>query len=383
MKTSDLRIALFSGNYNYVRDGANQALNLLVDYLLRQGAKVRVYAPTTDTPAFEPTGDLISVPSIAIPGRDEYRIATGMPLAIRYDLKDFAPNMVHIAAPDILGHRAIAFAEEHDLARIASVHTRFETYPRYYGLAFLEPAVEALLQRLYQRCDALVAPSQSMADILTAEGMNDDITLWQRGVDADNFNPKRRDNGWRRGLGIADDEIAIGFLGRLVMEKGLDVFCDTIAELKRRGVPHRVLVIGDGPAGDWFRDNCPEAVFAGFQGGRDLGRAVAAMDIFFNPSETETFGNVTLEAMACGVAVVGADATGTNSLVKDGVTGRLVSPRDVSGYADAIEHYVRDAKARNAAGKAGHKASLAYSWDAINQAVVDTYLRVLARRGVN
>ena len=99
---------------------------------------------------------------------------------------------------------------------------------------------------------------------------------------------------------IADDEFAIGFLGRLVLEKGLDIFAEVCRVLRERDVPHRVLVIGDGPARDWFAERVPEAAFAGFQRGDDLGRAVASMDVLFNPSITETFGNVTLEAMACG-----------------------------------------------------------------------------------
>src|SRR5436190_5618011 len=104
VQASDLRIALFSGNYNYVRDGANQALNRLVGYLLRQGASVRVYAPTIDTPAFPPTGDLVSVPSAAIPGRPEYRLGLGVPIRVRRDLLSFNPNVVHVSVPDIVGH---------------------------------------------------------------------------------------------------------------------------------------------------------------------------------------------------------------------------------------------------------------------------------------
>jgi glycosyltransferase involved in cell wall biosynthesis len=103
---------------------------------------------------------------------------------------------------------------------------------------------------------------------------------------------------WRRSLGLEDDDVAIVFLGRLVMEKGLDVFADTIIELRKRQGPHKVLVIGDGPAKDWFKQALPGGIFAGFQTGADLGRALASGDIFFNPSITETFGNVTLEAMA-------------------------------------------------------------------------------------
>src|SRR3546814_6292414 len=119
----------------------------------------------------------------------------------------------------------------------------------------------------------------------------------------------RRDAIWRRELGIDDDTPVIGFLGRLVMEKGLDVFADTIDALRRRGVPHEVVVIGEGPAGDWFESRLPRARFVGFQGGEALARALASCDMLFNPSVTETFGNVTLEAMACGLPVVAARAT--------------------------------------------------------------------------
>jgi glycosyltransferase involved in cell wall biosynthesis len=383
MKVTDLRIALFSGNYNYTRDGANQALNRLVGYLLRQGAAVRIYSPTVDKPAFPATGDVVDVPAVPMPfGRGEYRFAMGLPAKVRADLKAFAPNMVHVSAPELLGHRAVTYARRHHLPVVASVHTRFETYPRYYNLGFMEPLVEKGLKRFYNRCDAIVAPSRSMADLLAEQGMNPHIGIWSRGVDQQVFRPEARDLTWRRDLGIADDEVAIGFLGRLVLEKGLDVFGEAMQALTARGVPHRVLVIGDGPARDTFAEQVPEAVFAGFQTGADLGRAVASMDIFLNPSVTETFGNVTLEAMACGVSVVAADATGSASLVNDGVTGKLVPPRDIAAYADALTLYATDDAARRAAGQAGHDAAKAFGWDAINQKVVDTYLEVIARRSM-
>ena len=192
----------------------------------------------------------------------------------------------------------MTLARRWDLPVVASVHTRFETYPRYYGMAFLEPVVLAILRRFYRRCDAIFAPSDSMAQLLRDQRMNYDVGIWTRGIDREIFNPGRRDLAWRRALGIDDDVPVIGFVGRLVMEKGLDVFSDTIDRLTRRQVRHKVLVVGDGPARDWFEKRLPDAIFAGFQGGPDLGRAVASMDMLFNPSVTETFGNVTLEAMA-------------------------------------------------------------------------------------
>jgi glycosyltransferase involved in cell wall biosynthesis len=377
MDLSELRVAIFSGNYNYVRDGANQALNRLADYLLRQGAAVRVYSPTVKEPAFEPKGDLVHIPWFPIPGRPEYKIGYAIPPRVTRDLRAFRPNILHVSSPEILGHRAVTLAHKWDLPVVASVHTRFETYPRYYGLAFLEPAVLATLRRFYRRCDAIFAPSDSMAQLLRDQRMNYDVGIWTRGIDREIFNPDRRDLAWRRSLGIEDDMPVIGFVGRLVMEKGLDVFSETIDRLRRRQVRHKVLVVGKGPARDWFEKRLPDAVFAGYQCGEDLGRAVASMDMLLNPSVTETFGNVTLEAMAAGLPVIAAVATGSESLVIDGVTGRLIRPGAIDLFCDALAYYCTDEAARKAAGEAGYQASQRYGWDAVNHELAEAYLRVI------
>lgn len=382
METRDLRIALFSGNYNYTRDGANQALNRLVGSLLDMGAAVRVYSPVVDTPDFEPTGDLVGVPNIPMPvkGRGEYRLPTGLGGRVRRDLERFAPNVVHLSSPDPAGHAALKWAQDHDVPVLGSVHTRFETYPRYYNMAFLEPLLVRLLRRFYNRCDALVAPSRSMIDELLAMKMHDDVGLWSRGVDRTIFASSRRNPEWRRALGLADDDVAVVFLGRLVMEKGLDIFAETIVQLRKRAVPHRVLVIGDGPARGWFEEALPGGIFAGFKTGAALGEALASGDVFFNPSVTETFGNVTLEAMASGLPVVAAGATGASSLVVEGETGRLVPPGNAAAYAEAIAPYCTDAALRAAHGAAGEAWARQYSWDAINRAVADTYIRLVEDR---
>ncbi len=383
MQTADLRIALFSGNYNYVRDGANQALNRLADYLLRQGAQVRVYAPVVAQPAFAPTGDLVNVSSLPIPGRGEYRVPLRLGGEARRDLAAFAPNVVHLSSPDPTAHAALKWARRRSIPVLASVHTRFETYLRYYNMAWGEPLIEAILRRFYRRCDALVAPSESMAQVLRDARMNYDISIWSRGVDRDTFNPGRRSLEWRRSLGIDDDVVAVGFLGRLVMEKGLDVFSDTVDELKRRGVAHRVLIIGEGPARGWLEARIPDAIFAGFQQGTDLGRAVASMDVLFNPSVTETFGNVTLEAMACGLPVVAAEATGSQSLVNDRASGRLIRPGAVHQFAEALREYVQQPELRALHGATGEARAHDFSWDAINQTVADTYLRLIRLKGTS
>lgn len=379
MQPEELRIALFSGNYNYVRDGANQALNRLVGYLLRQGCTVRIYSPVVAKPAFPATGEVVNVPSFAIPRRQEYRIPRKLKGAARDDLEAFAPNLIHLSSPDIVAHRALTWARQRRIPAVASVHTRFETYLQYYGLQWAEPMVRGILRRFYQRCDAIVAPAESTAAVLRAQRMNRDISIWSRGVDRDQFNPGRRDMGWRRAQGVADDELLVLFLGRIVAEKGLDMFAAAIAELRRRGVAHKVLVVGKGPAREAFERDLGDAIFTGQLTGDGLARAVASGDVLLNPSVTEAFGNVTLEAMACALPVVAASASGTTNLVRDGESGVLVPPNGADSYADALEAYARDAELRRRHGSAGLAFAETMDWDRINDAVLKLYLRVAGK----
>lgn len=377
MHSQKLRIALFSGNYNYVKDGANQALNRLVGYLLRQGVEVRIYSPTTDTPAFAPTGDLVSVPSFPFPMRGEYRVGWKLTPALIADIDAFAPDIIHLSSPDILGHSALSYAEARGIPAVSSVHTRFDTYFQYYRMGWLTRWIENTMRRFYQRCTEIYAPSASMVDVLRAQNMSDAIHVWSRGVDHEIFHPARRDMAWRRSLGIADDRFLIAFVGRLVLEKGLDILAQTAEHLRRRGVAHQFLIVGDGPARAFIETHVPDAVLAGFMKGADLARAYASADAMFNPSSTETFGNVTLEAMACGLPVVAAAATGSLSLVEEGRSGYFAPINDAQASAEALARYAQDRALAQAHGIHGHHLSQNYEWDAINQTVLDRYLAIL------
>jgi glycosyltransferase involved in cell wall biosynthesis len=280
----------------------------------------------------------------------------------------------------VVGHRAVTWARKRKIAVVASVHTRFETYLDYYHLAWLEPLVRAALRRFYHRCEIVLAPAPSTAMILRAQRMNRDIAIWTRGIDRDQFNPERRDMAWRRAQGIGDDEMVIAFLGRIVMEKGLDVFADAIHAFATFGLNYRVLVIGDGPARPWFEEQLPDAIFLGQQTGDDLARALASTDVLLNPSITEAFGNVTLEAMACGLPVIAAEATGATNLVRQRITGSLVDGTDPDEFAEALAAYARDPKLRRRHGKAGLEAAKKMDWDSINSTVIRAYKHAIVKR---
>lgn len=375
-----LRVALFSGNYNYVMDGPVRALNRLVAYLEARGHEAVVFAPTTGTPALKHAGELFVVPSVPLPGsRSEYRLALGLAPRARKRLDDFAPTIVHLAAPDWLGLDALNYARRRGVPAVASFHTRFDTYPRYYGMAWLEPRVTDYLRYFYGRCERLYAPSPSMADALKRDRIGRDIRLWARGVDQDLFNPARRDMAFRRANGVADDDVLVAWVGRIVLEKGVDVFAEAVKLSAATDRRIRALVVGDGPERARFAALLPDAVFAGYLEGTDLARAYASADIFLNPSVTETFGNVTLEAMASGAPSICAAASGSTSLVDDGKTGVLVkNARDAAEFAAAVQSLAANDAQRLRMGAAARAKSASYDWEAILDRLVTDYQAVVA-----
>jgi phosphatidylinositol alpha 1,6-mannosyltransferase len=373
----ELRVALFTGNYNYIKDGVALTLNRLVAFLERRGIPVLVFAPVAAKPAIESVGELVPVPSFAIPTRSEYRIALGLPAKARQRLAAFRPTLFHIAVPDILGTQALNLAEHWGVPVVASYHTRYDTYLRFYGLGMFEALGRAHMRRFYNRVRRVYPPSESMAEIIRSEGQSQHVEVWARGVDSELFSPVKRDMAWRRSLGLGDDEVAIAFAGRLVKEKNTAIYARVMAKLLARGLKLRPLIIGDGPEMAAMRAALPTGIFPGFLHGDALARAYASSDIFFFPSESETFGNVTLEAMASGLPAVNAVSSGSNSLVAEGVTGFLVSARDEDGLAERLALLATDDALRRRMSEASRTRALSYSWDAVLNGLLESYRAVL------
>ncbi len=360
------RVALFAGAYNHIADGVSLTLNRLVDYLERQGVTVRIFAPTVDDPAIENhAGTLIPVPSVPLPGRSEYRLSFGLSPSARQALEAFEPTLYHIATPDLLGRHALRCAKATDTPIVASYHTHFSSYLKYYHLDLLERPVWSYLRSFYNQCEQIYVPTAAIAEVLRSHGITDGLRLWRRGVDTNRFSPTRRSDAWRHAHGIGDDEVVVTFVSRLVREKGLDVYADVIERLERQNVPHHSLVVGDGPAREDLEDRLPNTTFTGFLEGDTLARAYASSDVFLFPSDTETFGNVTLEAMASGLPTICADAAGSRDLVKDGITGRLCPPGNVDAFAEAARTLIIDASLRDRMGNAAHKRAQDFTWPAV------------------
>ena len=370
-----LRVALVTSSYNFIADGVALTLNRLVGYLLAQGVEVQVFAPTADTPAFAHQGEIVPVPSLPLPARPEYRLALGMAGDVKRQLLDFAPDIIHIAVPDLLGRAALKLAQRHGIPAVATYHTRYETYLKHYWyLAGLEGWLKRYLRDFYGACREVYVPSESTRAALLADGLRDNLKPWPRGIDTARFTPDRRSAAWRAQLGIGADEIVVLHVSRLVREKRLDTLT---AALKQ--VPHRIVIVGDGPDRVFAEQQLPKAIFLGFQGGDDLANAYAASDIFIFPSDSESFGNVTLEAMASGLPSVCADATGSRSLVVAGETGFLLAAEDAAGFAGAVNRLAGDQALRKRMGDAGRARALTFSWEETLGRMLGYYRAVLGQ----
>lgn len=292
----------------------------------------------------------------------------------------FNPHLIHVASPDPLGKQAIKFAKKYDIPVVASYHTHFSSYLDYYKLGIFKGLLWRFLRRFYSQCEQVYVPSQSMIDVLRSHDIDGNLFLWERGVEMSLFNPERRSMQWRRNLGIADDEVVVTFISRLVWEKGLSVFVDVINGLKARGIAHRSVIVGDGPARAELEDQLSDTLFLGHQKGEALATAYASSDIFFFPSETETFGNVTLEAMASGLPAVCANATGSRSLIRDGVTGFLAEPRNAASFLEPVSRLIQDKELRIGMGQLALKRAKQYDWPVILQRINGYYDELLREK---
>jgi len=357
-------VALFTGNYNLVADGVSYTLHRLVEYLQTRGVEVIILSPYSPDPSLQGPGTLVPVRSLEIPGRSEYRVALWPSPRARRRLRRFDPELIHVATPDLLGTSALRFGRRWDLPVVATYHTHFPRYLQYYHLGWLEGLLNRYLRWFYRQCDVVCAPTDPIRDALAGIGIDGPLRIWGRGVDTDRFHPRWRSADWRSGWEIGPDEIVIVFVGRLVREKGPEVFADVIEALRKQGRPVRGLIVGEGPLRPYLERRLPETIFTGHLEGEALSGAYASSDIFLFPSDSEAFGNVIVEAMASGLAIVAADQSGSSAHLEHGRTGLLAPPRDADAFVRHTIRLLEEPSQRRRLGRAARKqAEESYDWE--------------------
>lgn len=374
-----LRVAYFTESLLPHVDGVSLTLARLFATLEREGVDFRVYSP------FEP-GDAVSwgdrvrgVRYAHVPRRPEYRVSLPPPRGAAAELAAWRPDLVHVVSPTPMAIWAQRWARRAGVPAVASFHTHFVSYFRYYGAPRAERGGWAALRWFYRRCARVYAPSHSIIRELAAHGITH-VDLWTRGIDLARFSPARRDAALRAGLGVSDEVPLLLLVSRLVKEKDLADLVEVDRLLRGRGVRFRLALVGDGPMRAELEALLPHAHFAGHQAGTELARWYASADVFVFPSTTETFGNVVLEALASGLPAVVVDRGGPPDQIEGGETGYIARANDAADLAGRVGALLTDAALRRAMGeRAREAATREHDWEAINRRLIEGYRRVIAR----
>ena len=372
------RAAYFAGTMRPGHDGVTRVLYRLIDALPDRGVESIFFSPIVP-PAAEQPVPMVEVPSVAFPLYRDYRFAIPGQKHIENRLDQFAPDIIHINSPCPLGHAAVKYGRRNGIPVVATYHTHFPSYAKYYKIKALETFSWNFLRKLYNDCDRVYVPSEPIRKELRAHGF---VTteLLPHGVDTVTFNPSFRSPEWRRSLGI-DGKTVLLFAGRLVWEKDLRTLAEAYRIVTERRDDAVFVLAGDGPVRSELEQMMPKALFLGQLSGEDLSRAYASSDAFVFPSTTETFGNVTLEAMASGIPPVCAKEGGAYGFVIAGATGLLAEPRDGVDFAWQVEQLLNRPDRRLAMGREGLRFAQEQSWDRIFDRLMAGYSELAAMKG--
>ncbi|MGM1016010.1 MAG: GDSL-type esterase/lipase family protein [Actinomycetota bacterium] len=337
-------------------NGVTGSVMQILRHLERTGHEAFVLAPAADSmPTALHGARVVPVPSLALPGYPNVRVGASSARRVTAELARFRPDVVHLASPFALGWRAVVAADRLGVGSVAAYQTDVVAYTERYRVAATTGIAQTHIARLHRRATVTLAPSVDSARQLADLGV-DRVRRWGRGVDAERFHPERRDPEW---LGL-NDEVVVGYVGRLAAEKQVE---DLRALQDLPGV--RLVIIGEGPARARLEASLPAAQFLGHLDGDALAVAMASLDVFVHPGESETFGQTLQEAHASGVPVVATGKGGPLDLVRMGIDGWLYRPGDLTDLRMRVADLVGDARKRRAFGIAGREAVAGRSWEAV------------------
>ena len=352
-------------------NGVTNSVIRVLESLKAAGHDAIVFAPTT------PAKEYLGFPVVQINRFYFKQFAVALPhMNLEKMLRDFNPDVIHVAAPFAFGRQAISVAHRMGVPAIAIYQTDIAGYTQRYGMPGLRPVIDRLIGAIHRRATVNLAPTAEGADYLRKIGAKS-VAVWGRGVDLETYNPNRRelvaDVSYRKRLS-ANDQIIIGFVGRLAAEKQVERFAELF------GIPNvSFLIVGDGPEREklekLFRYQRVE--FTGRLEGPELANAYASMDIFVHCGTEETFGQTIQEAQASGLPVVAPARGGPRFIIQSGHNGFLVNPDEPNAYRKVVLDLIAHPGLRREVGLNARDAVADKSWTANNAQLFEHYRQAI------
>ncbi len=347
--TRSLRIAIVTETYSPEINGVAHTMRHIVEALLRQGHSIELNRPrqssdesvsaigaesSADAPIQQPNFDLHLVRGVPIPRYSELRLGLARPRMLVAQWRKQRPDVVHIVTEGPLGWAALIAARRLGIPVSSGFHTNFHAYSQHYGVGIFAGMVDFTLRALHNRCAVTMVPTTQIRQSLHARGYQR-LAVVGRGIDTTLFTPSRRSQALRDAWGATADAPVAIYVGRLAAEKNLSLFVQAAQAAQSVNPRTRVVLVGDGPDATALRHANPDFIFAGMRTGCDLAAHYASADLFLFPSVTETFGNVTIEALASGLAVVAYDYAAARRHIAHEKSGLLVSFGDPEAFVAA------------------------------------------------
>ena len=332
---SSLRIAVVTETWPPEVNGVAMTLAKLVQGLSHRNHDVQLIRPRqtkSESPLNDASLEEVLMRGMPIPRYPELKL--GLPskktLVKTWTLR--RPDVVHIATEGPLGWSALQAAKVLKLPVTSDFRTNFQSYSKHYGVGWLRKPIVAYLRKFHNATACTMVPTRELMRTLSENGFAN-LKVVSRGVDTKLFNISKRDTSLRSSWGATDNTKVLISVGRMAPEKNLDQVLKTYEALKVTGQAFKLVMVGDGPLKEQFQNRYPEIIFPGMLSQPNLAAYYASSDLFIFPSQTETFGNVTLEALASGIPVLAFDCAAARDWVQTGINGWLVAENNPEGFA--------------------------------------------------
>ena len=374
-----LRISVVTETYPPEVNGVAVTLARTVQGLHALGHQLQLVRPrqhTADSAAPQHRFDQVLVRSLCIPRYAQLKMGLPSRRTLLAQWRQRRPDVVHIATEGPLGWSALQAARALGVPVTSDFRTNFHAYSRHYGVGWLGKPILAYLRSFHNRTLTTMVPTQALAHTLASLGLQR-LQVVGRGVDTQRFSPDKRSGALRASWGVAAHTLVVACVGRLAPEKNLDALLAAFAAVHTARPDSRLLLVGDGPLRAALQQACPHAIFAGLRSGDDLAAHYASADLFLFPSTTETFGNVTAEAMASGLPVVAYAQAAAAQLIHHGHNGWLVPLDQTPLFTQQAVAAALDPALARVLGRRARATALLHGWDHI-VGQVDAVLRQAA-----
>ena len=372
-----LRLAVVTETFPPEVNGVAMTIGRLLPAMEQRGHRVSLVRPRQGEAdcAADSARPTILVPGVPLPRYPNLRMGLPASRALARAWREQRPDLVHVVTEGPLGWSAVAVARRLGLPVTSAFHTNFHAYSAHYGLGWLSGAIAGYLRLFHNRTALTLVPTDTLRRELAAQGFHH-LEVLSRGVDTQLFHPQRRDASLRAHWGAGPDTPVVLYVGRLAPEKNLLQLLGGFSALRARRGDARLVLVGDGPMRAQLERLRPDAIFAGTRRGEDLAVHYASADVFLFPSLTETFGNVTLEAMASGLAVLAYDYAAAHELITHGEDG-LLAPFAANEDFCAEAAKLADLNWARTLGRAARRRALAMDWSCVHDRFETILMRVL------